>query len=55
MVGFEVWLPTKIIFGLGQISRVGDLTSKYGKNAMLVTGKHHARSCLLYTSDAADE
>jgi len=43
MVGFEVWLPTKIIFGLGQISRVGDLTSKYGKNAMLVTGKHHAR------------
>jgi alcohol dehydrogenase class IV len=42
------YLPVEIVFGVGAIQKLGDITSKYGHNALIVTGKHSiARSGLL--------
>ena len=38
MKNFEYFAPTKIIFGLGTISRVGGVAAEPGKRALLVTG-----------------
>jgi alcohol dehydrogenase YqhD (iron-dependent ADH family) len=37
MVPFEFQLPTKIVFGVGEVSKVGKEVLAYGKKAMLVT------------------
>ncbi len=35
---FEYHNPTRIIFGAGSLSRLGEVTSAYGKKALMVTG-----------------
>ena len=35
---FEFQNPTRIIFGAGNLSRLGEVASEYGKKALLVTG-----------------
>jgi alcohol dehydrogenase YqhD (iron-dependent ADH family) len=37
-MNFEFHNPTRIIFGAGNISRLGKVANKYGKKALLVTG-----------------
>jgi alcohol dehydrogenase len=37
MRNFELYNPTKIVFGNGTISRIGEVTAKYGKKALLVS------------------
>ena len=37
MFPFEYYIPTKIVFGEGTIDRLGELTSSFGKKALLVT------------------
>lgn len=37
MYNFEFVLPTKIIFGAGEVKRVGEQAATFGKKAMLVT------------------
>ena len=35
---FEYHNPTRLIFGAGSLSRLGELAQRYGKRALLVTG-----------------
>ncbi|MEA4853063.1 MAG: iron-containing alcohol dehydrogenase, partial [Christensenella sp.] len=37
MESFEFQVPTKIVFGAGEVSKVGKEASAFGKKAMLVT------------------
>ena len=37
MYAFEFEMPTKIVFGEGEVSRVGEQAAAFGKKAMLVT------------------
>jgi alcohol dehydrogenase YqhD (iron-dependent ADH family) len=37
MFPFEYYIPTRIVFGEGTVSRMGELTASFGKKAMLVT------------------
>ncbi len=39
LVNFDVFMPTRIIFGVGRVSEIGKEASAYGKRAMLVTYK----------------
>jgi len=34
---FEWNLPTKIVYGLGELSRLGELSKEFGKKVFLVT------------------
>ncbi len=36
---FEIYLPTKIIFGPGEVKRVGEESKKLGKRPLIVTGQ----------------
>ncbi|WP_139492236.1 iron-containing alcohol dehydrogenase [Brevibacillus dissolubilis] len=58
MLPFEVYFPTQIIFGVGELSRVGSEAKKLGKKALLVTGGRSAKAtglldriCSLLTSE----
>ncbi|GAH79734.1 unnamed protein product, partial [marine sediment metagenome] len=37
MFPFEYYIPTKIVFGEGTVNRLGEITSSFGKKALLVT------------------
>ncbi len=37
MINFEFSVPTKIIFGAGEVKRIGEQAAKFGKKALLVT------------------
>ncbi|WFS61921.1 iron-containing alcohol dehydrogenase [Pseudodesulfovibrio thermohalotolerans] len=37
-MNFEFQNPTRLVFGAGNLSRLGDVVSEYGKKALLVTG-----------------
>ncbi|WP_018124133.1 iron-containing alcohol dehydrogenase [Desulfovibrio oxyclinae] len=37
-MNFEFQNPTRIVFGAGNLSRLGELTGEYGRKALLVTG-----------------
>ena len=37
-MNFEFQNPTRLIFGAGSLSRLGEIASKFGKRALLVTG-----------------
>ncbi len=39
MMKFEYYNPTRLIFGVGSLERLGEVVSQYGKKALLVTGK----------------
>ncbi len=41
--GFQHFLPTKFHFGAGKINSIGKIAKKYGKKAIIVTGKSSAR------------
>jgi alcohol dehydrogenase len=36
---FDVFMPTRIVFGVGRIAEVGTLAEQYGKRALLITYK----------------
>lgn len=37
MINFEFSVPTKIIFGAGEVKRIGEQAARFGKKALLVT------------------
>lgn len=37
-MNFEFYNPTKLVFGAGNLSRLGEVASEYGKKALIVTG-----------------
>ena len=37
-MNFEFYNPTHLIFGAGALSRLGEVVSKHGKKALIVTG-----------------
>ncbi|KAA9030610.1 iron-containing alcohol dehydrogenase [Niallia endozanthoxylica] len=39
MLNFTLNIPTKIIFGKGEVSRTGEIVKEYGKKVLLVTGR----------------
>ena len=43
MQEFTWYLPTKVYFGEGMIEKVGEETKKFGKRALVVTGKNSAK------------
>lgn len=42
MYSFEFEMPTKIIFGKGEIKRTGEIARAFGKKAMLVTSREES-------------
>lgn len=43
MINFDYYMPTKLLFGAGKVSEIGKITKKYGKRALLVTGKNSTK------------
>jgi len=43
MIPFEFSLPTRLVFGPGEISRLAEIVAPFGKNVFLVTGRHSMR------------
>ena len=41
---FEYFLPTRIVFGIGTINKLGEFCDSLGKKALIVTGKHSAKA-----------
>lgn len=39
MVDFNYYMPTKLLFGPGKVSGIGEITKQYGKRALIVTGR----------------
>lgn len=48
MKNFEFYNPTKIFFGQGEVSKVGQLVKNYGTNILLVYGKQSIKKSGLY-------
>ena len=38
MKEFTYYAPTEILFGCGKVAEIGNVTKRYGKRALLVTG-----------------
>ena len=62
-VKFNYYLPVHLIFGRGEVNRIGEIAGAYGKKALIVTGQNSTKksglldrvtdllkNCLLYTS-----
>lgn len=47
MLSFDYLLPTKLVFGAGRLSELGDICAGYGRKPLIVTGKSSARTGLL--------
>lgn len=45
---FNYYLPVNIVFGCGKVNQAGELTAKYGKKALIVTGRSSAKKSGLY-------
>lgn len=45
---FNYYLPVNVVFGLGKVNEVGELTKPYGKKALIVTGRSSAKKSGLY-------
>ncbi|WP_287585525.1 iron-containing alcohol dehydrogenase [Candidatus Borrarchaeum sp.] len=43
MNGFKFYLPTRVVFEKGALSRIGEFASRFGKKCLLMTGKNFAR------------
>jgi alcohol dehydrogenase YqhD (iron-dependent ADH family) len=43
MKKFELSMPTRIVFGAGELSRLGDEVAKIGRKAIIVTGKRSTK------------
>lgn len=37
-MNFEFYNPTRLVFGAGNLSRLGEIASQYGKKALIVGG-----------------
>ncbi|GFO67782.1 NADH-dependent alcohol dehydrogenase [Geomonas limicola] len=37
-MNFEAYNPTRLVFGAGSLAKLGEIASKYGKKALIVTG-----------------
>lgn len=37
-MNFDFYNPTRLVFGVGNLSRLGEIASQYGKKALIVTG-----------------
>ncbi len=44
MIDFNYYLPVNLMFGRGKIKELGNVTSLYGKKALLVTGRNSTKS-----------
>lgn len=44
LLNLSYYMPTKIIFGTGKLDVIGEEVASLGKKALLVTGKHSAKS-----------
>jgi alcohol dehydrogenase class IV len=44
MNGFQFYLPTKIVFEKGALSKIGELANKFGKKCFVMTGRNFART-----------
>jgi len=42
-MSFEHIVPTKVIFGKGELSKIGDVAKEYGDKALVVTGRNSAK------------
>ena len=40
---FQYYLPVNLIFGQGKADLVGEETARYGRRALVVTGRNSAR------------
>ncbi|MDD6065490.1 MAG: iron-containing alcohol dehydrogenase, partial [Firmicutes bacterium] len=47
-MSFNFYLPVNVIFGCGKVKEAGEIAGKYGKKALIVTGKSSARKSGLY-------
>lgn len=47
MLSFDYLLPTKLVFGAGRLSELGNICAGYGSKPLIVTGKSSARTGLL--------
>ncbi|MDY3249147.1 MAG: iron-containing alcohol dehydrogenase [Candidatus Choladocola sp.] len=47
-MSFNYYLPVNVIFGCGRVKEAGEIAGKYGKKALIVTGKSSARKSGLY-------
>ncbi|SHH98162.1 Alcohol dehydrogenase, class IV [Sporobacter termitidis DSM 10068] len=52
-MNFQYYLPVNLIFGRGQISQVGIQTAKYGRKALIVTGRNSTKKSGLLDKTAA--
>lgn len=48
MKNFQIYLPTRIIFGVGEIKRAGDFASRIGRKAMIVIGRGSVKQYGIY-------
>ena len=53
MTAMNFYMPTKVYQEWNAVANHAEEIASFGKKALIVTGRHS--SCLLYTSDAADE
>ncbi len=44
MIDFNYYLPVNLIFGRGKANELGNVTSLYGKKALIVTGKNSTKA-----------
>lgn len=47
-MNFNYYLPANIMFGCGKVAMAGEITAKYGKKALIVTGGSSAKKSGLY-------
>ena len=47
-IDFSYFLPVNIVFGFGKVVQAGSIAVKYGKKALIVTGKSSAKKTGLY-------
>ncbi|MGN0354801.1 MAG: iron-containing alcohol dehydrogenase [Muricoprocola sp.] len=45
---FQYYLPVNVVFGCGKVKETGEIAKKYGKKALIVTGRSSAKKSGLY-------
>lgn len=43
MINFDYFMPVKLLFGPGKVSKIGEVTKTYGKKALIVTGRNSTK------------
>ncbi len=47
-MNFNYYLPVNVVFGCGKVKEAGEIAKKYGKKALIVTGRSSAKKSGLY-------